>query len=198
MADLSRKKLRDTLPMRREPHWQYLARGAYLGFRAGAGTWIARFRDRTGKQHHHALAGVHANDYDEAVRQAQEWLIRMGAAGVRVARRATVRQALDAYLADLARHGRSGAAEKTAEWFELTVYGDILAGLPLDALTQQDMLEWRERLAAPGTRQPHTINRYATSVIVGLNRALDLGYVGNQRAWKLDRLTDEKEDKGAT
>jgi integrase len=196
MADLSRKKLRDALPVRREPHWQCLARGCYLGFRAGAGTWIARFRDRAGKQHHHALAGIHENDFDEAKRQAEEWLVRMGAAGVRAARRTTVKQALEAYLADLVRHGRSDTATKTEDWYGWLVYTDILAGLPLDGLTQQDMLEWRDRLVSD-TRKPRTLNRYVTAVVAGLNRALELGYVGNPRAWKLDRLSDDTEDEGA-
>src|SRR5947208_12489943 len=44
--DLSKVKEREALPSRREPHWQRLRPGCFLGYRPsareGAGTWIAR------------------------------------------------------------------------------------------------------------------------------------------------------------
>ena len=55
MSDLSRKRDRDRLPLRREPYWQRLAAGAYLGFRRGPDTWICRYRSRNGKQLYRAL-----------------------------------------------------------------------------------------------------------------------------------------------
>src|SRR5688500_12944492 len=49
MADLSRVKDREALAPRREPHWQRLRPGCFIGYRAsakgGAGTWIARAYD---------------------------------------------------------------------------------------------------------------------------------------------------------
>ena len=50
MADLSRKRDRERFSVRREPYWQKLEAGAYLGFRRGPDTWIARYRNRDGKQ----------------------------------------------------------------------------------------------------------------------------------------------------
>ena len=58
MADLSRERARDRLAPRREPYWQRLAAGAYLGFRRGPDTWLARFRGRDKKQQHHALGDI--------------------------------------------------------------------------------------------------------------------------------------------
>jgi hypothetical protein len=47
--DLSRVKEREALRSRREPHWQRLRPGCFLGYRAsarqGSGTWIARGYD---------------------------------------------------------------------------------------------------------------------------------------------------------
>src|SRR2546423_15241491 len=72
MGDLSRKRIRDHLPPRREPYWQRLAAGAYLGFRRGPNTWLARFRGRDNKQQYQALG--EALEYDEAKKRAEEWL----------------------------------------------------------------------------------------------------------------------------
>ena len=47
--DLSKVGKRDELPVQREPHWQRLRAGCFLGFRlskrGGKGTWIARAYD---------------------------------------------------------------------------------------------------------------------------------------------------------
>jgi hypothetical protein len=47
--DLSRVSKRDALLRQREPHWQRLRPGCFLGYRPsareGAGTWIARAYD---------------------------------------------------------------------------------------------------------------------------------------------------------
>jgi integrase len=194
MTDLSRKRLRDALPVRREPHWQRLAEGAYLGFRRGPETWIVRFRGRDGKQQYNALHGVPAHDFDEAKKRAEEWLTQMGAAGVRSTRRSTVRKALEAYMADLVRHGRQAAAAAAEARYRLVVWEDPLADIPLDRLTRNDVLEWRDRLRQG--REPRSVNRYTRWVTSGLNKAVDLGHTGNPRAWRLQRLADEREDEG--
>ncbi|WP_237479394.1 hypothetical protein [Lichenibacterium dinghuense] len=67
------------LVARREPYWTVIAKGCAIGYRRGAkgGTWLARFRDETGKQHHEALgAADDARDPDGrtvfSFNQAQE------------------------------------------------------------------------------------------------------------------------------
>ncbi len=47
-------------------------------------------------------------------------------------------------------------------------YNDPLAELPLEGTTQDDFLEWRDRLRA--RRLPRTINRLARAVSAGLRR----------------------------
>lgn len=194
MADLSRKRDRERLKPRREPYWQRLAEGTYLGFRCGPDTWVARFRGRDGKQQYKAIG--EALEYDDAKRAAEAWLAQLAGAAVRRPRRGTVREALEAYLADLRRRGRELAAADAEVRFKRTVYEATLGGLVLERVTRDDLLEWRDGLR-PG-RKPRTVNREARSVAAALNQALKLGHIGNPSAWKFEALSDDIEEEGAT
>lgn len=201
MVDLTRKRERERLAVRADAYWQRLAEGAYLGFRRGPDTWHARFRDRNSKQHYHPLG--EALEFDEAKRRAESWISQLAGARVRTVTRATVRAALNAYLADLRRHGRGGTAAEATWRFKAVLFDpdderndDVLAGMELESVTQDDYLEWRERLL-PG-RQPRTVNRYVRAVVAGLNRAHQLGHVGNPSTWRLTSLSDDIEDDGET
>lgn len=192
--DITRKRGRSRLEVRREPYWLRLAQGAYIGFRRGPDTWLARFRGRDGKQQWKPL-GQFA-EYDAAKKAAEEWLAQLTGSPVRSVKRGSVRAALEAYLADLRRHGRPDAADE-AEWrFKLCVYGDQLADMKLEEATADDFLEWRDRLRKG--REPRTINRHVRAVVAGLNRARQIGHVGNPEAWKLKPLQDDVEDEGDT
>src|SRR5580692_8383814 len=105
MADLSKVRERARLALRRSPHYMRLAEGAYLGFRRGPDTWHARYRARDGVQHYRALRDVLANEYDGALQAAQGWFRQLGGSAVRAIRRGTVREALEAYVADLRAQG---------------------------------------------------------------------------------------------
>jgi hypothetical protein len=113
LADLSRKREREHLAVRREPYWQRLAEGAYLGFRRGPDTWIARYRGRDGKQQYNSV-GEHV-EFDDAKREAEEWLTQIAGTSMRSVKRASVKVALNAYLADLRRHGRASAAPRSTD-----------------------------------------------------------------------------------
>jgi len=194
LPDLSRKRERERLAVRREPYWQRLAEGAYLGFRRGPDTWIARFRGRDGKQQYNSV-GEHA-EFDDAKRESEEWLSQIAGASVRSVKRATVKAALNAYLTDLRRHGRTSAAKSAESMFETVINEDALADKALEAATRDDFEEWRERLTEG--RQPRSINRYVRQIMAGLNRAVELGHIGNPAAWKLKSLQDDVEDDGET
>jgi integrase len=199
LPDLSAKTIRERLAVQREPHWQRLEAGAYLGFRRGPDTWIARYRGKDGKQLYHALDIPEDLDAKEAFnaakRAAEAWFKQLGAA-VRTVHRGTVREALETYAAWLREHGREEAAKHSESRFKSIVWNDPLAIVPLAKLTREDMRDWRERLK-PG-RQPRTINRHVRSIVAGLNRALAEGHVGNAVAWKLDPLADDIDDAGET
>jgi integrase len=194
MTDLSRKSERKRLTARHDPYWQRLSEGAYLGFRRGAETWLARYRGRDRVQQYAPLGGP--LEFDEAKARAEAWLGQLAGSAVRTVKRDTVRAALESYLADLRRHGRPDAA-KDAEWrFNKTVYEDKLADLSLEKATRDDFLEWRDRqLTGP---EPRTINRHVRSVVAGLNYAVEAGHVGNPSAWHLKPLSDDVEDEGET
>jgi integrase len=192
LADLARKRDRERFSVRREPYWQKLETGAYLGFRRGPDTWIARYRNREGKQIYHAL---NAREFDDAKREAETWLKQMGAA-VRTVQRGTVRDALETYAKWLREQGREDAAKHSESRFKSIVWDDPLASIPLAKLTREDMREWRERLREG--RQARSINRHVRSIVAGLNRAIAEGHIGNPGAWRLDPLADDVDDSGET
>lgn len=194
MTELSRKRERERLPARREPHWQRLSEGAALGFRRGPDTWVARYRGRDGKQQYKSLG--EALEFDEAKRRAETWLAQLAGSAVRSVKRSTVRAALEAYLADLRRHGRTETAKEAEGRFQTVIYEDPIADLALESVTRDDFLEWRDRLV--DGRQARTVNRNVRAVAAALNRAIELGHVGNPAAWKLRSLSDNVEESGET
>ena len=203
MPDLSTRRARADLESRKEPHWYRLGPGRFLGFYVPAKTWHARFRDRTGKQHWNPLEGVRENDYDEAVKAAQQWFSSVDQAATRqVKRGATVRKALEAYVADLRRQGREDAAKDAERRFRVTIWSDPLAEVELEGATRDDFRDWQERQRTPTLtrklrqRSARTLNRHARSVAAGLNLAVnELGFVGNPVAWDIKPLVDDAEDE---
>ena len=194
MPDLSRKRERERLAIRHTPYFQRIGRGAFLGFRRGADTWSARYRNRDGKQTHKFLGGP--LEFDDAKRLAETWLAQLIGSAVRTVKRATVREALEAYLTDLRRHGRLDTAREAEGRFRTVIYEDSIADLELEAVTRDDFLEWRDRLLAG--RQARTVNRNVRAVVAALNHAMDLGFLGNPAAWKLKALSDDVEESGET
>jgi integrase len=201
VPDLSRKRDRDSLPARREPYWQRLGRGAFLGFRRGPDTWLVRLRGRDRKQQYVSLGD--GLDFNDAKKAAEEWLAQCSTTPARAVRRASVAAALETYLNDLKRHDRADAA-KTAEGRFRTAFGydrsrkrykDRLANQSLEEATQEDFLEWRDRLRP--NRLPRTVNRLVRAVSAALNRAHRLGHVGSPAAWRLEHLPDDLESDTA-
>jgi integrase len=201
LVDLARKRERERLPKRRDPYWQRLAEGAYLGYRTLSDTWRVRYRGRDGKQQFLTLG--EGLEFDEAKRSAEEWLGQLSGSPVRTVKRTTVRAALEAYLADLRRHDRLDAAADAERRFKKTVYGDPpklaadpVAELELERCTRDDFLEWRDRQREG--REARSVNRHVRSVVAALNRAVELGHMGNPLAWKFKALPDDTEDSGET
>jgi integrase len=198
MPDLTRKSRRLDLEPRREPYWQQLGKGAHLGFRRGPDTWIARFRDRTGKQNYHSLPVpmTSTDEFHNAKQLADAWFSQMGGALAGAARRSTVREALAAYVEDLKRHGRTEAATDSQGRFKVIIESDPIAGIKLEDATREDFIAWRDRLVKG--RKPQSVNRYVGAVAAALNQALELGHVGDARAWTLKVLTDDSTHDEAT
>lgn len=193
MPSLATKSARSRLLVRREPHWLQLGAGMHLGFRRGPDTWIAKYRDGDRQRHLKAL-GPFA-EFTDAKDAAEQWFERMTGGARRAPKRGTVREALDAYLEQLKRQGRTSAATLIGKRFDQTVDGK-LGDLALDAVTKDDFEAWRDRLV-PG-RAPRTVNRYVRGVVAALNAATkDLGRVGNPAAWRMSALVDDEDDDSA-
>src|SRR6056297_1504697 len=196
MPDLSRKRERERLRVRRGPYWQRLDKGKYLGLRRNPGvdTWHVRLRDRSGRQHHHSLGPM--SSYDAAKKAAEAWLTQAGSAPTREVIRGTVKCALQAYLRFLTDQEREKPAKRAETKFKDTVWEHSLAATRLSELTSEEFRDWRDGLRVG--RQPQSVNRIVTDVKAGLNRALTLGFIGDARVWKIDGLSETGEDAGAS
>jgi len=146
VTDLSTVKNRDGLKPRREPYWQRLAMGQFLGYRPSAigtgGSWIARQYDSdTRKQRQHGLGDfghLPPNErFTAASSEAREWFKFISDGGSHEL--VTVRDACEHYAA-----GRPDAAKR----FTRYVYNDPIAKAKLRKLTERQVADWRKRLEA--------------------------------------------------
>lgn len=135
MVRIDTKRGRDVLESRREPYWQKLTRGRYLGLRKlpnGGAAWIARYRDDRGAQHYKALGEVAESfDFDRAREAAESW-IRDAEFGVSDrhddGHLVTTASACRDYVRALRAEGRVGAAHDAHMRFRRTVYGNTEDG----------------------------------------------------------------------
>ena len=196
MTDLSTVKNRDSLKPQREPYWQRLAVGQFLGYRplkAGVGgNWIARYYDsETRKQRHHRMGdfgNLPPNErFSAASAEAREWFQHISGGGSPES--VTVREACEAYAA---------ANPDAAKRFPRYVYNDPIAKVKLRKLTEKQVKDWRKRLEAlpalvnrsktgekiTRVRAPATVNRDMVPFRAALNLAWQEGLVTSQKAWK--------------
>ena len=105
--------------------------------------------------------------------------------------RGTVRDALDADIADLVRQGRKDTAANIEPCFDRTV-DDRFGTIPLDALTREDFDGWRDRPRdggrhrrrarhepgivprRPADHRPAIVVRYRENPVLGLDRPEEL------------------------
>jgi integrase len=194
--DLGTVRERDKLKPQREPYWQKLAKGQYLGFRPSTigkgGTWIARFYDPdTRKKDLHALGDFGhlppSERFTAASAEAREWFTHRAGGGIPEV--LTVKAACENYAAD-----KPDAAKR----FPRYVYDDPIAKISLHKLTDRHVRDWRKRLEAmpalvtrskggtPVSRQrtPATLNRDMVPFRAALNLAYERGEILTNRAWR--------------
>jgi integrase len=159
MPDLRTVKTREKLKPNasKEPHWQVLSAGRYLGFRpstaGGQGIWLARFNDAsTGKKPGRSLGDFGelppGERYNAAKTAAEEWFRHLSLGGS--TEDLTVGEACAKYAGDA---DPKGPAEKAsnpdaARRFRRYLYGDALSRIPLSKLREQHVKDWRLRLEA--------------------------------------------------
>lgn len=176
---------RDRLKVRREPYWLKLTSGRYLGFRktADSGFWIARIRDRVGKQRYASLGELGQMDFDAASKAAAEWLATLDAPRAATAKVGTVKAACAAYADDLETLGRSTAAIDARSRFALLVDDDRIGSIKLDRLIRDDVIAWRDALVKAG-RSRATANRNLRTFKAALSKAVKMGWSGDPFAWQ--------------
>lgn len=147
-------KGRESLKVRREPHWVPVRRGCHLGFRkmtaTGDGVWVARYRDPdTLVRSTHSLGSLDhltpSDRYGEAQKAAEEWFTHMGAGGV--SKPQSVSEACRSYVEHLTESGRSKTAVDAEGRFKRWVYPDPIGKLELQDLTHPKVADWRKRLS---------------------------------------------------
>ena len=195
--DLSRVKDRDVLKPTREPHWQRIRPGCFLGFRpsrrGGAGTWVARAYDEQAQKYRFRAMG-HFSDvspkdrFARAKTEAEAFCRSVESGGCDVAIE-TVEQACRHYAQS------RGEAEQR---FKRHVYDDPVAGIRLDKLRRHHLVAWRERLRMrPASVARHrdgstltrarklaSVNRDMTALRAALNCFLAPGTPGTDAAWQ--------------
>lgn len=159
-AKLDSRSARSKLEARREPYWTVISTGCAIGYRRGTngGTWIARFRDRAGKQHYEALGaaddardtdGLTVLSYPQAQERARNVFARKAreAAGEPLENNGpyTVAGAMSDYFAAQARKGAKGAA-KDQKVSDARILPE-LGALELGRLTPQKLRQWHQELA---------------------------------------------------
>lgn len=196
--DLSKVGERERLKPQREPYWQRLRAGCFLGYRpsmrGNVGTWIARAYDEdTGKYRLKALGDFGAlagNQMFAAAKKEAESFAELVESGGQVrAKIETVADACRAYA-----KGRPEAEQRFARY----VYEDPLAKVKLEKLRRHHTQGWRDRLEKLPARvtrtksgeQVHrdraasTVNRDMAILRAALTKVLSLGAPNSEAAWQ--------------
>lgn len=203
---------RSKLKPRREPYWQRLSKGFYLGFRKMSadtdGAWLLRMLDETtGKQNHKTLGGfpevaAHAR-FDAASREAQKWLEHLQQGGI------TKPKSITDVCSNYVSHIKGTKGEKAAKDIERRFKSYVIddqgfALLPLAKLSPAHIDAWRKRLlnrptTSGGnrgkTRSPSTLNRDMTPFRAALNLAFKEGWTTTDFPWRNKLLPLENADK---
>lgn len=198
---LDTRTARAKLPERREPYWSVMAEGCAIGYRRGArgGTWVARWRDKDGKQHYDALGpaddhveGAAVLTFAQAQEKARErFQARANAqAGLGPAVAITVAEACRRYIAYLKAEAKTAKdAEQRLNKHVLPVLGErVVSGLSLTELE-----EWRNALVRRDDDDPDmerrskdTANRLLNYLKAAFNRLMldPKNGITDDRAWR--------------
>ena len=203
-VNLAKVEARGKLAPRRDPYWQRVEAGCFVGFRRmspdSPGTWLARHRDPdTGKQAQNPLGEfpdlAASARFDAAVMAAREWFGHLNRGGKKEP--LTVKQACANYVGHLKAAGKAQTAADTEKRFARWVDDHKIGGIALQKLKPGDVDAWRKGMAATPAihqdkasteprrpRSASTLNRDMTSVRAALNLALEDGHATTDAAWK--------------
>lgn len=196
--DLSKSGFRERLKAKREPYWQRIRNGCFLGFRPtkrdGPGTWIARAYDPDTSRYRVRSLGdlgqlTPRERFTAAKAQAENFAELVETGGHSCEKIETVEQACRAYAKE------KPEADKR---LERLVYSDPLGNIRLEKLRRHHLYDWRRRLeerpvlvsrSRNGKQQtreraPASVNRDMVPIRAALNRVLAQGAPGTEAAWQ--------------
>ena len=195
---------RTNLKARHAPYWHKIRTECHLGYRKttpdSQGTWIARFRDDSGKYQLHSLGPLDqvtpASRYDMAAKLAGEWFNRrnLGMSNESI----TVADACKRYVVKARTENREDAAKDLEGRFRRWVYSDKrLSKTAVVKLTPGMLNDWRNKLVktpallqdktkeATKPRAASSVNREMAVLKAALNLALEDGHAASDVAWKI-------------
>ncbi len=196
--DLSKVGERERLKAQREPHWQRLRAGCFLGFRAskrgGRGTWIARAYDEDAGRYRLKALGdfgtLPGNEMFAAAKKEAERLAELVEGGGHLrAKIETVADACEQYAKT-----RPEAEGRFRRYVDI----DPIAKVKLYKLRRRHVQEWRDRMEAQPAlvsrrkdgasihrkRAASTINRDMAVLRAALRKVLAPGAPGSEAAWQ--------------
>src|SRR5258708_1987321 len=169
MKRIDRVDTRAKLDLRRDPYWQRLAQGRYLGFRrmtkGRPGTWLARLYDGEKYVYPNGIGDFSAlpenEQFDAAKKAAEEWF-RQQEMGVSP-KSTTVKAACEAYVEKQRLEKTEAAAVDAEGRFKRLVDDDPIGRIALAKLQPRHLAEWKKRaLTAGGSKG--SFNRNATAL----------------------------------
>jgi integrase len=193
---------REKLKPRREPYWQRVRKGCFVGYRkmtaSGHGAWLARARDEAdGSKQLFKPLGEFAEladhlRFDAATKAALAWFDHLGRGGA--ARTSTVSDACARYVRQL----RATKPERAVNDAEARLKNYVLSNAKLAAteltkLTPAHLESWRKALREMPTRgggrrgeqrSDSTLNRDMTCFRAALNLAYLDGLLTTDFAWR--------------
>jgi site-specific recombinase XerD len=177
----------DPKHVRRDPYWQRIAQGRYVGFRrmtkASPGTWLARFYD--GARYVQQPLGdfgtlPDAERYDAARKAAEAWFQHLDMGGATEPQ--SVKAACEAYVDKLRTERGEAPAKDAAFRLARFVYDDPIAKLQLAKLTPRHIADWKKRVLERGGLRS-SYNRNSTPLRAALNLARARRDVASDHAW---------------
>lgn len=206
--DLSRVGEREKLKVQREPYWQRLRAGCFLGFRpskrGGKGTWIARAYDEDSRKYHLKSLGdfgtLAGNEIFTAAKREAEAIAELVETGGEPQKEIET-------VADACREYAKEHPE-AEQRFRRNVDSDPIAKVKLRKLRKRHAKEWRSRLEAKPAlvsrrkdgiplyraRALSSVNRDMATLRAALTPVLARGAPGTDAAWQEALLASKNAD----
>lgn len=194
---------RSRLPVRREPYWQRIRGGLYIGYRKmsanSSGAWQCRYIDESGREKQVSLGTLDDcpahKQFDHAVEHAQQTISRLaGAPVVVIAAAATVMAACERYVKRVRELRGENAADDLEARYRRWVKSDRICTIELQKLVRKDLDEFRQRMLSSPVqvnkagdlreRSKDSVNRDMAALRSALNQALADGLVATDAAWR--------------